>query len=221
MSRAAVGMMRLAWKPAVMLLTFAAIAVALRQSGFDPRAAMASAGSHGPAAFVAIGAAACAVAVPRQVVALAGGYAFGFWPGAALTLVAEVVGCAIDFGWARLLGRRAALGFLQRRGEGRFARLDRFLTGRAFTATLTLRLLPVGSNVLLNLMAGVSGAATGPFLAASAIGYVPQTVVFALAGAGAGLSNGVQFGVAVGLLLLSVGLGVVLLKRGGPLPDGE
>ena len=70
-------------------------------------------------------------------------------------------------------------------------------------------------------MAGVSGVATGPFLAASAIGYVPQTVVFALAGAGAGLSNAVQLWVAVGLLLLSVGIGVLLLKRGGPLPDGE
>ena len=145
------GVARLVWKPALMLLTFVAIAVALRQSGFDPRATMASAGLHGPAAFVAIGAAACAVAIPRQVVALAGGYAFGFWPGAALTLVAEIAGCAIDFAWARLLGRRAALGFLERRGGGRLARLDRFLTGRAFTATLTLRLLPVGSNVLLNL----------------------------------------------------------------------
>lgn len=204
--------MRLVWKPALMLLVFAAVALLLRESGFDPRAAMASAGSHGPAAFVALGAAACAVGVPRQVVALAGGYAFGFWPGAALTLIAEVAGCAIDFGWARLLGRRAALAFLERRGGGRLARLDRFLTGRAFTATLTLRLLPIGSNVLLNLVAGVSGVAAGPFLVASTIGYLPQTVVFSLAGAGAGLSNGVQFGVAAVLLLLSIGLGVLLLK---------
>lgn len=202
----------------LMLLAFAAVALILRESGFDPRAAMASAGSHGPAAFVAIGAAACAVAVPRQVVALAGGYAFGFWPGVGLTLVAEVAGCAIDFVWARLLGRRAALAFLARRGGGRLARLDRFLTGRAFTATLTIRLLPVGSNVLLNLVAGVSGVAVGPFLVASAIGYVPQTVVFALAGAGAGLSNGVEFGVAALLLLLSIGLGVLLLRSSGQ-PD--
>lgn len=204
-----------------MLLVFAALALLLRESGFDPRAAMASAGSHGPAAFVAIGAAACAVGVPRQVVALAGGYAFGFWPGAAFTLVAEVAGCAIDFGWARLLGRRAALAFLERRGGGRLARLDRFLTGRAFAATLTLRLLPVGSNVLLNLIAGVSGVAAVPFLLGSAVGYVPQTVVFALAGAGAGLSNGVQFGVAAVLLLLSVGLGVLLLKSSGQLDRAE
>lgn len=204
-----------------MLLVFALLALLLRESGFDPRAAMASAGSHGPAAFVVIGAAACAIGVPRQVVALAGGYAFGFWPGAALTLVAEVAGCAIDFAWARLLGRRAALAFLERRGGGRLARLDRFLTGRAFTATLTLRLLPVGSNVLLNLVAGVSGVAAGPFLLASAVGYVPQTVVFALAGAGAGLSNGVQFGVAAALLLLSLGLGVLLLKSSSQLDRVE
>ena len=205
--------MRLLWKPAVMLLVFAAVAVSLRESGFDPRAAMESAGSHGPVMFVVVGALACAVAVPRQIVALAGGYAFGFWPGVALTLLAEVAGCAIDFFWVRLLGRRAALTFLQRREGGQLDRLDRFLTGRAFTATLTLRLLPVGSNVLLNLAAGVSGVAAGPFLIASAIGYIPQTVVFALAGAGAGLSNGTQFGLAAALLLVSVGLGVLLLRR--------
>lgn len=201
------------WKPAVMLLVFAAVAVALRESGFEPRAAMASAGSHGPAVFVLVGALACAAAVPRQAVALAGGYAFGFWPGVALTLVAEVAGCAIDFFWVRWLGRRAALAFLRRREGGRLDRMDRFLTGRAFTATLTLRLLPVGSNVLLNLVAGVSGVAAAPFLVASAVGYVPQTVVFALAGAGAGLSNGFQFGLAAALLLVSVGLGVLLLRR--------
>lgn len=208
-----IGVARLLWKPAFMVLVFAAVALALRESGLDPRAAMVSAGSHGPAWFVIVGALACAAAVPRQVVALAGGYAFGFWTGVALTLLAEVVGCAIDFYWARLLARRAALSYLRRRQGGRLDRLDRFLTGQAFTATLTLRLLPVGSNVLLNLAAGVSGIAAGPFLVASAIGYVPQTVVFALAGAGAGLSNGLQVGLAAALLLVSVGLGVLLMRR--------
>ena len=209
-------MIRALWKPAVMLLAFGLVAVALRGGGFDPRTTLAAAGSQGPLVFVLAGSLACAVGVPRQIVALAGGYAFGFWPALVLTLVAEMVGCAVDFAWARLLARRAAMGFLARRAGGRLERLDRFLTGRAFTATLTLRLLPVGSNVLLNLAAGVSGVAAGRFLLASAIGYVPQTVVFALAGAGAGLSSGTQFAVAIALLLVSVGLGVVLLRRQAP-----
>ena len=205
--------LRIAYKPVLALAGLTAAGLMLRALGFDPRAAVASAGQHGPLAFVALGALACAVGVPRQVVAVAGGYAFGFWPGSILALAAEIVGCATDFAWARLLGRGAALRLLARREGGRLHRLDRFLSARAFTATLTLRLLPVGSNLLLNLVAGVSGVAALPFLLASSIGYVPQTVVFALAGAGASVSDAAQFGLALALMMVSIGLGVVLLRR--------
>ncbi len=204
--------LRLVWKPVLMLAGLAAAGLLLRAIGLDPRAAADAAGRQGPVAYVVIGALACAVGLPRQAVAMAGGYAFGFWPGTLLALIGEIGGCVIDFGWARLLGRRAALRLLERREGGRLYRLDRFLSERAFTATLTLRLLPLGNNLLLNLAAGVSGVAVAPFLVASLLGYVPQTVVFALAGAGAGVSDGVRFGLAVLLLLLSIGLGVVLLR---------
>lgn len=203
----------LSWKPALLLAGLVAAGLGFRAMGLDPRGAMAAAGQHGPVWFVALGALACAVGVPRQLVALAGGYSFGFWPGAALALLAEGLGCAIDFMWARLLGRQLAAEFLRRREGGRLDRLNRFLSGRAFTATLTLRLLPVGSNIALNLLAGVSGVAFVPFVAASVLGYVPQTVVFALAGGGASLSDGFQLGMAACLLALSVALGVALLRR--------
>ena len=47
------------------------------------------AGQAGPLAFVGIAGLACGFGVPRQVVAYAGGLAFGFWPGSALALLAE------------------------------------------------------------------------------------------------------------------------------------
>ena len=200
-----------AWRPALLLLGFVGIGFALRGLGLD--AVIAAAGENGPLAYVALGALACAAGVPRQVVAYAGGLAFGFWPGAALALVAEALGCAADFFWARLLARRWAERWLQRRGGGRLDRLDRFLTARAFTATLTLRLLPVGSNIVLNLLAGVSGVAAGPFLLASLLGYVPQTAVFALLGGGVRVSEGVQVALAAALFAASIALGVVLLRR--------
>jgi len=205
--------LRLAWKPAVMLLGLAAMALVLRQLGFDPRAAVEAAGREGPLGFVAVGTLVCAAGLPRQIVALAGGYAFGFWPGCALALLAEIGGCGVDFYWARLLGRRAAADFIARREGGRLHRLDRFLAERAFTATLTLRLLPVGNNLLLNLFAGVSGIGAAPFLLASLVGYVPQTLVFALAGAGASVSDGAQLGLAAALFAASMALGVLLLRR--------
>lgn len=217
-ARAMPAWLAFAWKPALLLAGLVAAGLAIRGVGIDPRATMAAAGQNGPAWFVALGALACAVGVPRQLVALAAGYSFGFWPGCALALVAEGIGCAIDFLWARLLARRMAAEFLRRREGGRLDRLDRFLSGRAFTATLTLRLLPVGSNIALNLLAGVSGVAFVPFLAASVLGYVPQTVVFALAGGGASLSDGTQLALAAGLFAVSIALGVVLLRR-RPVPS--
>ncbi len=205
--------LRFVWRPVLLLAGLAGAVLLLRAVGLEPREAAEAAGRRGPAAFVLIGALGCAVGVPRQAVAMAGGYAFGFWPGTLWALLAEIIACALDFWWARLLGRGAALRLLQRREGGRLYRLDRFLSERAFLATLTLRLLPLGSNLVLNLAAGVSGVAVAPFLLASLIGYVPQTVVFALAGAGAGVSDGVRFGLAVVLLVASVGFGVALLRR--------
>ena len=196
-----------------MLAGLAALGLGLRQLGFEPRLAVERAGQQGPVAFALIGTLACAAGVPRQIVAVAAGYAFGFWPGCALALLAEIAGCAIDFAWARLLGRGAASRFIERREGGRLHRFDRFLAERAFTATLVLRLLPVGNNFVLNLLAGVSGVAALPFLLASLLGYVPQTAVFALAGAGVSLFDGAQLALAFALFVLSVALGVFLLRR--------
>ena len=167
------------------------------------------AGERGALDLALVGAALCAVGVPRQVVCYACGYALGGWWGSAVALAAEVVGCVVDFGWARLVARDWA----RRRLAGRLARLDRALAARPFATALMLRLLPVGNNLLLNLAAGVSSAAALPFVAGSALGYLPQTVVFALAGAGTQLGHSGQVAVAAGLLALAAALGWWLLRR--------
>lgn len=159
--------------------------------------------------FVVLGAAACAVGVPRQVVAFAGGTAFGALLGAQLALLAMLLGAAASFFYARAIGREWA----RRRLKGGFARLDRFLAENPFTATLTLRLLPVGNNLALNLLAGLSGIPALPFFAASALGYVPQTVVFSLLGKGVRVDGAVQIAVGVALFVVSGALGLVLLRR--------
>jgi uncharacterized membrane protein YdjX (TVP38/TMEM64 family) len=167
----------------------------------------------GIAAFCGLGTLLCAVGVPRQIVAYAAGYAFGFWPGTCLSLLAQVVACAADFGWARLIGRDWARRVMQRRWQGRLARIDGFLTANPFAATLTLRLLPVGNNLALNLLAGISGIAALPFVAASALGYVPLTMVFSLLGAGTRVDRATQLGIAVLLFALSAAVGTLLLRR--------
>lgn len=198
-------------KAALLLAGLAAAWFVFRNLGLEQ--VVAAAREHGPAAFVAATAAACAVGVPRQVVAYAGGLAFGFWPGALLALLAEVLACAAAFYWARLLAHGWATRWLAKRGGGRVNQLDRFLRANTFTATLTLRLLPVGSNIALNVLAGVSGVAAAPFILASALGYIPQTAVFALIGSGLSVSQGEQVALGIALFVASAALGIVLMRR--------
>ncbi len=163
----------------------------------------------GAAIFLTGGTILVAVGMPRQVLAFAAGYAFGAWRGGILALAAQMLGCAADFWWARLIARSWAIRHLR----GRLARIDRMLAARPFAATLTLRLLPVGNNLLLNLLAGISGLRAWPFLAASLLGYVPQTAIFALTGSGTHVDHTLQLALAAALFILSAALGIGLLKR--------
>lgn len=170
-------------------------------------------GLLGDLVFIGIGAAATAAGAPRQGVAFLGGYAFGTVAGSALALAAQVVGCALSYLWARAVGR----GWAERRLAGRFGHrlrpLRDVLAGSPFNATLALRLLPVGNNLALNLLAGMAGVALLPFLAASAIGYLPQTVVFALLGKGIRVDGAWQLALGIALFVVSAVIGLVLLRR--------
>jgi uncharacterized membrane protein YdjX (TVP38/TMEM64 family) len=166
-------------------------------------------GLEGEVLFVLGGALLTAAGLPRQAVAFAGGYAFGLKMGLALAMVAQFLGCVTDFFWARAIARdwvRARLG-------QRLAKLDARLSAQPFTASLTLRLLPVGNNVVLNLLAGLSSVSAQAFLAASAIGYLPQTLVFGLLGSGVQVSHTTQIALAVILFVVSAAFGILLMRR--------
>lgn len=166
-------------------------------------------GFEGEIVLVLGGALLTAAGLPRQAVAFAGGYAFGLKVGLALAMVAQILGCLADFFWARAIARD----WVRARFGQRLTRIDARLSAHPFTTSLTLRLLPVGNNVVLNLLAGLSSVSASSFLLASAIGYVPQTLVFALLGSGVQVSHGTQIGLGIVLFVLSAGLGLLLMRR--------
>ena len=198
-------------KPVALIVLLVLVGWGMTGAGLGE--AVTRAGAQGPAMFAGFAVMACALGVPRQVVAYAGGLAFGFWNGAGLGLMAMTLGCVANFFGARFAARARVEAWLDR-GQGRqLQRFDRFLSGHAFIATLTLRLLPVGSNMVTNVMAGISGVRALPFIAASVIGYIPQTVVFALLGDGVRVDVWVKIVLAVVLFAVSGALGLVLLRR--------
>lgn len=206
------GLFGTAWRPALLLSGLMAAGFAVRGLGGGSLADLLAHAGHGvwPAlAFFMTGAALCAVGVPRQAVCFSAGYAFGALPGGALALTAQLAACALNLIWARLVARA----WLARRLGRRLAQLDRGLARRPFVTILMLRLLPVGNNLLLNLLAGVAAAPPGRVLAASLLGYLPQTAVFALAGGGVQIGRASQLALGAGTLALSLALGALLAAK--------
>ena len=105
---------------------------------------------------------------PRQLLALAMGFAVGGLQGTILSTLATALGTTGCFFTARLLLRAPLLNRFQRR----LNRFDALFREQTLLKILMIRLLPVGSNLATNLIAGCSGIRFLPFITGSVIGYV-------------------------------------------------
>jgi uncharacterized membrane protein YdjX (TVP38/TMEM64 family) len=76
-----------------------------------------------------------------------------------------------------------------------------------------LRLQPLGTNLLTNILIGFTATPLRIFIAASAVGYIPQMLVFSLLGSGIRVGSQTQLIVSAVLLLLSLMLGAFVYRR--------
>ncbi len=159
--------------------------------------------------FFGVGALFTAVGLPRQIVSFMAGYAFGVAFGTVVGVLATAGGCFISFYYARLFGR----GMVTTRWPGVIKKVDNFLEAGPFMMTVLIRLLPVGSNVLTNLAAGVTRVSAVKFIGGSALGYIPQTLVFALAGKGVKVDTESRIAIGVLLFVISGVLGAYLYRK--------
>ncbi|MGE5548840.1 MAG: TVP38/TMEM64 family protein [Solirubrobacterales bacterium] len=166
-------------------------------------------GLTGEAIFFGLATVLIAIGIPRQALSFLGGYAFGFGVGTALTLAATLIGSIGAFQYARFMGRE----FMLRRFPHRIKKIDDFLAGNTAVMALILRLSPLSNNLAANLAAGVSGVRLVPFFAGSAIGYLPQTLVFALLGSGFEVDAVLRTALSVALFIVSTVLGLWLWRK--------
>jgi uncharacterized membrane protein YdjX (TVP38/TMEM64 family) len=166
-------------------------------------------GVNGALLFLLMGGVFTAIGLPRQIIAFLGGYAFSVGLGTLLGALAALLGCMLSFAYARFFGR----GLLQARLGARAGRFDRFIHDHPFAMTVLIRLLPVGSNLLTNLAAGISSIRPAYFFSGTVLGYLPQTLVFALVGSGVQIAPAFKLALAVGLFLISGVLGAYLYRR--------
>lgn len=166
-------------------------------------------GVDGALLFLLMGGLFTAIGLPRQIIAFLGGYAFSMGLGTLLGALAAILGCMLSFGYARLFGQ----GLLRARLGERASRFDRFIHDHPFSMTVLVRLLPVGNNLLTNLAAGISSIRPTHFFFGSFLGYLPQTLVFALVGSGVHIAPTLKLALAIGLFLVSGAMGAYLYRH--------
>lgn len=124
-----------------------------------------------------------ALSVPGAVfLTLAGGMLFGPVLGAAAAVVGATIGAICIF----LIARSALGEYLVRRAGPRAERLAQGFRADAFNYLLFLRLVPVFPFWLVNLVPVLAGIQLSTFAAATVLGVIPATLVFAFLGSSLG-----------------------------------
>lgn len=167
-------------------------------------------GAKGQIIFLLVAILMCAIGFPRQVVCLTAGVVYGFWLGFLYATIATIIGAIITYSWALWLGKDWGAKYL---AHSKLQKISRFIRENPFNAVLMCRLMPVGSSVVLNTTAGVVGIQWLPFLGATFLGSMPQTIVFVLLGSGVRIGHTGQIILSAVLFIASAGLGIFLMKR--------
>lgn len=156
-------------------------------------------GSLGVLYFMLFATITTAIGLPRQIAAFLGGYAFGISIGSIIATFATTLGCVVSFYVARLVGRR----FIEKKFAHKVKDVNRFLKQKTLIKTIIIRLLPVGSNLITNLVAGVTKVKGRWFFMGSFIGYLPQMIIFAIAGSGVEVVSAWKISLSLILFIIS------------------
>ena len=120
--------------------------------------------------------------LPGNVVSFATGYALGFWPGIVWVMLGVLVGAAVDFLLARLLGRRLLMYLLP---HGRMARLDATVVRRGTFFIFLLLLIPNPLGDVTYYLAGLTALPMPLFMVLVLLGKLPSNVIECALGSGA------------------------------------
>ncbi|MBF0251884.1 MAG: TVP38/TMEM64 family protein [Alphaproteobacteria bacterium] len=113
---------------------------------------------------------------------LMGGFVFGGWTAGSYVVVGATVGATLIF-----LGARYAFADLfYARAGSHLARMEDGFRENAFSYLLVLRLIPLFPFWLVNLVPALLDVRLSTYVAATFIGIIPGTFVYAHAGAGLG-----------------------------------
>lgn len=133
--------------------------------------------------YMAIYAAAVAMSLPGgAVMTITGGFLFGAWVGASITVVAATIGATILF----LIAKTSLGDSLRARAGPWLKKMEAGFQENALNYMLVLRLVPLFPFFVVNLVPAFLGVKTRTYVLATLFGIIPGTFVYASVGNGLG-----------------------------------
>lgn len=149
------------------------------------------------------------IGMPRQLSAFSAGYCFGTVEGALLA-----TGCATVACWITLtLARRFFSDVFSQKYPEKLNKISAFFATQTFIKAVIIRILPVGSNFLTNVLAGIAKSPVKPYVLGSGLGFIPQMMIFSMTGSGVKLAAYQQISSSVILLCVAALLGGYIYRK--------
>jgi uncharacterized membrane protein YdjX (TVP38/TMEM64 family) len=141
------------------------------------------------------------------IMTLAGGFLFGSVLGTLYVNVGATIGATLAFLVARYLLRD----WVEQQFGSRLGAIQEGFAQNAFSYLLTLRLIPLFPFFLVNMVSGLTRVNVGTYVAATSLGIVPGSFVFAYAGRQLGTINSLKEIVSPNVLMAFTLLGLLAL----------
>jgi uncharacterized membrane protein YdjX (TVP38/TMEM64 family) len=153
----------------------------------------------------------CAVAglsLPgATIMTLAGGFLFGSLLGMLYVNLGATSGATIAF----LASRYLLSDWVEQKFGAKLEPIQRGFAKNAFSYLMTLRLIPLFPFFLVNLLSGLTRVSVGTYVAATALGIVPGSFVYAYAGRQLGTLNSLKEIASPSVLLAFTLLGLLTM----------
>lgn len=141
------------------------------------------------------------------IMTLAGGFLFGSVLGTLYVNVGATVGATLAFLVARYLLRD----WVEQKFGSRLGPIQEGFAKDAFSYLMTLRLIPLFPFFLVNMVSGLTRVSVGTYMAATSLGIIPGSFVFAYAGRQLGTINSLKEIASPNVLMAFTLLGLLAL----------
>lgn len=141
------------------------------------------------------------------ILTLAGGFLFGSLLGTVFVNVGATSGATLAFLAARYLLRD----WVEQKFGSKLGPIQEGFSNNAFSYLMTLRLIPLFPFFLVNMVSGLTRVSVGTYVAATALGIIPGSFVYAYAGRQLGTINSLKEIASPNVLLAFTLLGLLAL----------